>query len=75
MTYEFIYDFMYMKNIVKSFLNSGVSRFQMSELTSGQALHRQSQLPFCRLCRPPRLCSSPPNPHPAGMWRPRARRA
>ena len=30
MTYEFIYEFMYMKNIVKSYLNSGVSRFQMS---------------------------------------------
>ena len=29
MTYEFIYEFMYMKNIVKSYLNSGVSRFQM----------------------------------------------
>ena len=30
MTYEFIYEFMYMKNIVKSYLNSGVPRFQMS---------------------------------------------
>ena len=30
MTYEFIYEFMYMKNIVKSYLNSGVSRFQMT---------------------------------------------
>ena len=29
MTYEFIYEFMYMKNIVKSYLNSGVPRFQM----------------------------------------------
>ena len=31
MTYEFIYEFMYMKNIVKSYLNSGVSRFQMGQ--------------------------------------------
>ena len=29
MTYEFIYEFMYMKNIVKSYLNSCVPRFQM----------------------------------------------
>ena len=29
MTYEFIYEFMYMKNIVKTYLNSGVPRFQM----------------------------------------------
>ena len=29
MTYEFIYDFMYMKNIVKSYLQSCVPRFQM----------------------------------------------
>ena len=29
MTCEFIYEFMYMKNIEKSYLNSGVSRFQM----------------------------------------------
>ena len=32
MTYEFIYEFMYMKNIVKSYLNSCVPRFQMSKL-------------------------------------------
>ena len=30
MTYEFIYEFMYMKNIVKSYLNSCVPRFQMA---------------------------------------------
>ena len=33
MTYEFIYEFMYMKNIVKSYLNSCVPRFQMAEVT------------------------------------------
>ena len=33
MTYEFIYEFMYMKKIVKSYLNSGVSRFQMYVVT------------------------------------------
>ena len=30
MTYEFIFEFMYMKNIVKSYLKSCVPRFQMS---------------------------------------------
>ena len=35
MTYEFIYEFMYMKNIVKSYLNSGVPRFQMAGLGLG----------------------------------------
>ena len=30
MTYKFIYEFMYMKNIVKSYLKSCVPRFQMS---------------------------------------------
>ena len=30
MTYEFIYEFMYMKNIVKSYLNSCAPRFQMA---------------------------------------------
>ena len=29
MTYEFIYEFMYMKNIVKSYLKLCVPRFQM----------------------------------------------
>ena len=33
MTYEFIYEFMYMKNIVKSYLNSCVPRFQMKILS------------------------------------------
>ena len=33
MTYEFIYEFMYMKNIVKSYLNSCVPRFQMTSVT------------------------------------------
>ena len=28
-TYEFVYEFMYMKNIVKSYLKSSVPRFQM----------------------------------------------
>ena len=32
MTSEFIYEFMYMKNIVKSYLNSCVPRFQMTVL-------------------------------------------
>ena len=35
MTYEFIYEFMYMKNIVKSYLNSCVLRFQMMPPTKG----------------------------------------
>ena len=30
MTYEFIHKFMHMKNIVKSYLNSCVPRFQMN---------------------------------------------
>ena len=34
MTYEFIYEFMYMKNIVKSYLNSCVPRFQMQKAHS-----------------------------------------
>ena len=29
MTYEFKYKFIYMNNIVKSYMKSGVSRFQM----------------------------------------------
>ena len=34
MTYEFIYEYMYMKNIVKSYLNSCVPRFQMTPVLS-----------------------------------------
>ena len=43
-TYEFIYEFMYVKNIVKSYLNLGVSRFQMSAA-------RRSPPPYQAPCR------------------------
>ena len=39
MTYEFIYDFMYVKNIVKSYLKSCVPRFQMSSLACCPVKH------------------------------------
>ena len=51
MTYEFIYEFMYMKNIVKSYLNSGVPRFQMLDAAEVGKL------------RPPRRRDAP-NTHP-----------
>ena len=38
MTYEFIYEFMYMKNIVKSYLKLCVPRFQMNPTVTGGAL-------------------------------------
>ena len=41
MTYEFIYEFMYMKNIVKSYLNLCVPRIQME----GKTGRRQQSVP------------------------------
>ena len=35
LTYEFRYEFMYMKNIVKSYMKSGVPRFQMMPVNTG----------------------------------------
>ena len=53
MTYEFIYEFMYMKNIVKSYLNSGVSRFQMVGVTPTRGGAIQPLAWPCLLSQPP----------------------
>ena len=49
-TYEFIYKFMYMKNIVKSYLKSCVSRFQMTHRCgsdTGSQAHCGMQVTSC----------------------------
>ena len=50
MTYEFIFEFMYMKNIVKSYLKSCVPRFQMEDREERQQRSQNVRM-LCRRVR------------------------
>ena len=84
MTYEFIYEFMYMKNIVKSYLKSCVPRFQMSVRMRGRRAVAHSQVLAQATRRwppstrgPPASSTHDPGPEPpsAGQQHRRATRS